>query len=267
VHLRGGGRALVYLLVEHQSSLDVFITFRELVYITRIWDDWLREARAAAKEAGEPSPQKLPPIIPVLVSHAVGGWTAPTRLAAILDGPESLLEVLKPHLPDFGPILMDLQALSDTDLEAMKLRAIVELTMRVLKHGRDRKVPFRDQMLTLVGLMREVLAADGPEALVRIMIYTLNMNGGVEPEDYRGAFSEAIGDPEERVIMSAAEKLRREGEAHGKRDLIAKQLRLKFGELSKDMTRRVGSMTVEELETVGERVLTAERIEDVITGS
>ncbi len=59
---------LVYILLEHQSTVDRWMLFRLQRYMVRIWDKWLRENREA---------EGLPPIVPVVLAHAKDGWSKP----------------------------------------------------------------------------------------------------------------------------------------------------------------------------------------------
>ena len=77
-----GRDAYVYLLVEHQSSLDPLMAFRMLRYVTRIWDQYLR---------GHPKARQPPAVIPLVVHvHAastsqVETWTDRAVTADTLD--------------------------------------------------------------------------------------------------------------------------------------------------------------------------------------
>lgn len=68
---RAGGRtALVYLLFDHQSSPDSRMALRLFGYMHEIWRRWCER---------EPTAAYLPFIVPVVLSHAEGGWTAARR--------------------------------------------------------------------------------------------------------------------------------------------------------------------------------------------
>jgi len=99
VDLAGGGEAFVYVLLEHQSSSDWSMPFRLLKYLVRIWDIWQR---------GHDEARHLPPIVPVVLSHAPGGWSGGRGMIEPLDAPEAVLEDLDGHLPSFEPVMLDL---------------------------------------------------------------------------------------------------------------------------------------------------------------
>lgn len=68
---------LLYLLLEHQSSNDRAMPLRMLVYLVRIWERHCKDPKHAGAS--------LPTIIPVVVSHAPGGWTSPRHFHAMFD--------------------------------------------------------------------------------------------------------------------------------------------------------------------------------------
>ena len=65
---------LLYVLFEHQSSEDFMMPLRLLRYMLRTWDWWLGE---------HPKAKHIPAIIPVVLSHAEGGWRKPTSLGEL----------------------------------------------------------------------------------------------------------------------------------------------------------------------------------------
>ena len=49
-----GEDALVYVLVEHQSTVDRWMMLRLLSYVVRIWDQLRRSSKSAKKSSPEP---------------------------------------------------------------------------------------------------------------------------------------------------------------------------------------------------------------------
>ena len=94
-HRESGEPALVYVLFEHQSSVDPRMPARLLVYMARIWEQWMRENPSG----------KLPLIVPAVLHHSSTGWTAPARFAELLAIPETVRASL-------GGTLLDRVALS-----------------------------------------------------------------------------------------------------------------------------------------------------------
>ena len=69
---------LVYLLLEHQSTVDRRMPFRLLRYMVRIWEAWL---------AQDPQRDTLPIILPMVLHQGPGTWCGPTSLRDLLQVP------------------------------------------------------------------------------------------------------------------------------------------------------------------------------------
>lgn len=87
-----GRDAVVYLLAEHQSSADPLMAFRMLRYITRIWDQHLRDHASA---------RQLPAVIPLVVHHGRGRWAGPVQLLELIDLGPAAKEAAQAYLPRF----------------------------------------------------------------------------------------------------------------------------------------------------------------------
>ena len=69
-------------------------------------------------------------------------------------------------------------------------------------------------------------------------------------------------------MLTAAEKLRREGrregKAEGKREMLLLQLRQRFGRLPAGAVARIGAATIEQLDAWSGQVLAAASLDDVL---
>ena len=89
-----GSDALLFVLLEHQSTVDSMMPYRILRYMVLIWDHWL--AQGENKNA-----KTLPPIFPVVLHHGEGGWNAAVDLSELYAIPTTLRPTLLPYLPQF----------------------------------------------------------------------------------------------------------------------------------------------------------------------
>ena len=274
-----GDEALVYLLLEHQSTPDPRMPFRLLRYMVRIWDRWAREHEPA---------RRLPPIIPVVLSHAPQGWTTARDFISLIDGPKALIDALRPHLPDFEPVIEDLARRSDQELEGLKLTALLRLVMLLMKHIRDGDVAQR--LPSWRHAFVEAFDASGFDALVRVLMYIIEVADDVKLGDL-GWIDAAVETPDGEVLMTLAERLRQEGHERGlhqglqqglqqgreegreegqeeragrQRAMLLKLLKIRFGELEPHQDQRVRDASATELETMAERMLTAQTIDDIL---
>ncbi|MFV1995842.1 MAG: DUF4351 domain-containing protein, partial [Verrucomicrobiales bacterium] len=67
----------------------------------------------------------------------------------------------------------------------------------------------------------------------------------------------------EEGLEEGLEKGREEGRKEGKSQLLARQLERKFGPLDEEIRRRIEEAGADQLLEWGERILTAERLEEV----
>ena len=88
VRTRGGRAALVYLLFEHQSTVDRMMALRLLCYIVRIMERWRLD---------HPNAASLPLVVPLVLYHGERPWSAPLDLAELYDLGERDSDALQGH--------------------------------------------------------------------------------------------------------------------------------------------------------------------------
>ncbi|MFE3618205.1 Rpn family recombination-promoting nuclease/putative transposase, partial [Streptomyces anulatus] len=106
-----GRDAYLYLLLEHQSSSDHFMSLRMLDYMVSIWNRYLRD---------HPKSKTLPLVIPIVVHASPDGkrWTAPTDVADLIDLGPDLRAAFDQHVPHLRFLLDDLTAATIDELYA-----------------------------------------------------------------------------------------------------------------------------------------------------
>jgi len=267
--LLSGREAFLYVLLEHQSRVEPLMPFRVLRYVVRFWEGWLRRHEGATS---------LPPVIPLVLYHGRGRWTAATELTELIDAPPGLLDALRPHLPAFSFRLEDLGEQDDETLRALETTAFVRLVLLLLKHAREADAS--RLVRTLVGLFSA--ASKGPlgfQDVLAALHYLAGVNEGVCEDDIRWLAGE-LQDDQEEVIVTLADKWREEGRAKGREEgleegleegrvvgrrlVLVKQLRLRFRELSDEVLARVEGAGEDELDAWAERLLTAPSAEEAI---
>ena len=99
---RNGKPILIYLLFEHQSTVDSSMPLRLLGYMLEIW--------LAHRQLNPTGP--LPPVIPIVLNQGPGEWTVSTQFADMFrdlgEQANSDLDELLPFLPHFRHGLVDL---------------------------------------------------------------------------------------------------------------------------------------------------------------
>jgi len=252
VRLHGGGDALLYLLLEHQSTSDRDMPLRVLVYEVRIWERFRKE------HPGGP----LPPILPVVVSHAPDGWTVARSFEELFDPNVFTIPGVAALVPRFSLLIEDLHDRSDDDLKAWALAAFPMLALWALRDGRyaDR---FRESSGDWVAALVEAWRAPrGIQALTQLMRYFALVTDPLPFEVFRARIRELLPGTEE-ITMTFAEQMRREGRAQERAEVLRKQLALKFGAIDPEHEARIMGSTPEALDRYLERVLSAPTLASV----
>jgi predicted transposase/invertase (TIGR01784 family) len=255
-----GQQVLLYMLLEHQSRNDRWMPFRMLVYLDRIWERHLRQF-------GGP----FPLIIPVVVSHAPEGWTAPRNFHELIQPSPASFEGVSQLVPEFTMLIVDLAHLTNEELKARALAVFPKLALWALRDARDahKLLNNLEHWAKEFGEMLE--SPSGIEAMSRILRYLALVCEELHYAQFRAKLREALPEAE-RLAMTIAEELIQQGRAEGRVEgrmegrvegqvaLLVKQLVRKFGELSADTHVRIEAATPEQLEHYAERILFAETL-------
>lgn len=176
VRLDGRERELyLYLCSRPQSSPDHWMALRLLGALLRIWEDYL------SKNAGA---KKLPAIVPMVVTHADGGWSSPLTFRELLDLDEATFDELGAHLPDFTFLLDDLSSARAEDLHGRSMTTLGRLTLFCLKRARS-SGDFLAELARWRDSLEDVLAA--PNGVVRSApcCAMFSRRADVQPEEVR----------------------------------------------------------------------------------
>ncbi|WP_437731849.1 Rpn family recombination-promoting nuclease/putative transposase [Sorangium sp. So ce1335] len=254
----GKTSVLVYLLFEHQSTVEPLMAFRLLRYMVRIWDHYLAEHAGA---------MRLPAIVPVVLHHSESGWTAGTSFEDLLDLDDDARAAMGEHVPRFRFVLDDISHEADEALKARTMSALARLVLWCLRHARE-----PDELLDRLGkwldLVRDVRRVpDGTRALRAMWRYILATSERNEPDKVLRRLLAVVGDDGKEDIVSVADMLVERGRQEGQRRMLLKQLGARFGALPDDAVARVNAADMTELDRLSERVLTAATLADVLSDS
>ena len=77
---------LIYILIEHQSTVDTTMEFRVLFYMTQIWDFQRREWESNNIPKSQ---RRLRPIIPIVFYTKEQQWQIPLNFSTLMDLPDT----------------------------------------------------------------------------------------------------------------------------------------------------------------------------------
>lgn len=259
--LQEGGELLVYVLFEHQSTVDPLMAYRVLRYMVRIWGRWLRGRSEA--------PHHLPPILPIVVYHGESEWSAARDFRDLVPLPEGLGGAAQ-LVPSFRYLLDDLSVADEEGIRGRE--APVEATLAWIflgqAYGQERGIEVLVGCLDLLGpLVAQLPRSKG--LLEQFLSYSLYVGFGDE-SDHGEALSGLGGRDLKELIVTAGEKLiekgraegraegRVEGRVEGVRRLFLKLLAKQRGPLSQIERDRIDRASLEELESWTERLVSGE---------
>ena len=259
-----GRETLVYLLLEHQSSVDGRMSFRLLRYEMRIWEQWSRDYPDAAA--------RLPMILPVVLHHSEKGWTGSTAFEDLIDADANVLAEVGPYVPRFRFLLVDISKETDEALRGRAMTALVRLCLWCLRHAREPEV-LVDRLGAWMSLVREVLRApDGMAAVVLIMRYILEASQPEKPDVLVTRLVAAtFGETKEEIVTAGDVLVERgrkkgleQGLTNGRRDVLLRLLRGRFRTVPKAAAARIQAADIAQLDRWLDQLLTAPTLADAL---
>jgi predicted transposase YdaD len=207
--LREGRSLLLYVLLEHQSSVDRWMALRMLRYVVRLVEHWRQQ---------HPESTVLPVIIPLVMYHGPdGAWSAPRRVEDLFDlpGEGEQREHWRALVPRFEYLLDDLTAERAEALMARPGPPLARLAWLVLRYGRTEELAHRLPEWT--ALFAQVHAApDGTENLVVVIRYLLRV-GDKATHEAAGQVLHSVMDAQqaEELMRSYGDELIERGRQRG----------------------------------------------------
>lgn len=149
--LRQGGAAFLWVLFEHQSSVEPWMGWRMLRMMLDTLDAWRME---------HPEATRLPPVLPVVLYQGTAPWTAPLSFAELYELSEEARRDLGEYLLSFRYVLDNLQATSDEALMARDVAVVTRVALVTMKHVRAEDLLERLEALGRRGDLRTLLSTE-----------------------------------------------------------------------------------------------------------
>ncbi len=252
--------AYLYLLLEQQSSVDPLIAFRLLVYMVRIMERHLKQ------NPGD----TLPLVLPMVIYAGHDPWTAPLEIFPLFGELEELARetLLKPYQ------FMDINRISDEVLREQMLFGLVAFT---LKHRQ--MADFREFLHILMPWILEAEAEGSHSAsLVRsVLKYVIDRVPQGDKDLFVQEARHYLSPGLQGDLMTIAQQWEEDGRQKGKQeglqegvqlgkaDLLLRQLRRRFGNISASITQRIMDADVKTLSVWGEKIINAADLEEIFT--
>ncbi len=198
-----GREILLYLLFEHQSTVDPTMPLRLLGYVGEILTQQHRSN-------GLP----LPPVLPFVLHQGPEHWNVSAAFEDLFDLPDEIALDLLPFLPKFHHALLDL---SRSDPASEESDTQLRIVLHLMKLARER------QLLEYFRWLAETLVEQVPDSLLgRLLLYALHADSELDAQQI---YRSLTANPElEKRAMSVAGKLKAEGRVEGRVEGISQGL-------------------------------------------
>jgi predicted transposase YdaD len=261
--LREGRSLLLYVLLEHQSSVDSWMALRMLRYVVRQLEHWRQQ---------HPESTVLPVIIPLVMYHGPEGvWSAPRRVEELFDlpGEGEQREQWRTLVPHFEYLLDDLTTERAEALLARPGPPLVRLAWLVLRYGRTEELAQR--LPQWAALFTQVhTGTDGSEQLAVVIRYLLLVGDKATHEVTRRVLHSVVdAQRAEELMRSYGEELiergRQQGLAQGRAEAVLRILAARGVHVGEEARQRILTCTdVDTLDRWFDKSLNATRLSDVL---
>lgn len=199
VPLKNGEAAFVYFLFEHKSYPDPLVAYQLLRYQVRIWERQLQTEK------------RLSPIVPLVVYHGERPWQIDTDFASLLVADETLLEDLRPHLPNFTYHLRDFSHLSSEEIRGeLWLRTALATLRAIFDPNLQAKLP---RLIELIFALSEE-GHTGLAYIYTVLYYLSEATEKIGREELRQLVL-AQGTQGEQLMDTIAQEFIHEGREEG----------------------------------------------------
>jgi predicted transposase/invertase (TIGR01784 family) len=192
------GVGYLYLLCEHQSSIDPLMPYRLWSYIVRIWGDYLKQTGS----------KKLPFVFPLVFYHGKEPYTGPRSLCELIQAPSSIVE--DALFKSFH--LVDTHDIKDEELRTQHWAGILAF---MFKHVFDRDI--WPMVQTVIEMLRKLEKEEGaaPYAHNLLKYWLISAETQKGPKAFIEAVQQGLSLPIEGELMSMAEQLIQQGLQQG----------------------------------------------------
>jgi len=243
----------VYLILEFQSTIDVYMPVRILTYVGLLYQDLIRTKQLAPLG-------KLPPVLPVVLYNGKRRWQASVEMSDLIQHVSGGLERYRPR---FSFLLLDEGCYRDEDL-----RPLNNLVSALFRLENSQKP---ERLMEVLTSLLQWLAAPEQASLRRAFAVWFNrvlfypgkgketMPRFEELTEVRTMLAETVVEWKDEWKREGLE----EGQKKGELNILLKLLELKFGPLSKEDKLKIQVADSETLLKWGERIITVNSLDEI----
>ena len=263
---------LIYILIEHQSTVDPVMGFRLLFYMCQVWD---QQRQQWISENVPKSEWRFRPIIPVVFYTGSQAWQTPPSLEALMDVPQALLR----FLPRFETLFLSVKTEPDANL--VKTDSPFGWLMTVFKHEDVPEtavfVSALERFGEHLGTLSDSERGAWEQAIYYLYLLVFYRRSVEERSTLEQIVSEhqkalKLSEQEVELMQSMAEHYLQQGIEQGieqgivkgKQEAVLRLLRLRFQNVPEVFTERIAGIdSLTALDTLLEQMMTAESLDEL----
>lgn len=258
---------LIYILIEHQSTVDLTMGFRVLFYMIQIWDSQRRkwESNNVPK-----SQWRFRSILPIVFYTGEQRWHTPLTLNAIMDIPD----MFSRFVPTFDILFLNVKETDESDLT--KSDHPLGWLLTVLQKEHANKEVIRTALIEAmshINALGEEQAQQRRRAISYLLLLILHRRPAEEHEELSTLVDQHIEQPSDReevgiMAQTMAEHLIERGEEQGetraKQEALLKLIRFQFDSVPESVINQITLIqSHSRLDLLFERVLTAQTLDEI----
>lgn len=254
---------IIYILIEHQSTVDASMGFRVLFYMMQIWDSQRREWES---ERVPKSEWHLRPILPIVFYTGIQRWNTPLSLTAIMETPAALSR----FVPTFDTLFLNVKETEASNLTRNDHPFGWLLTVLQQEHSDEESL-----RVALERAMTRLYQLEGEDseqlrrAVAYLLLLILHRRPVMEHTDLITILNEHAHGMEVRTMAEAIagtllEQGIEQGETRAKRNAILKLLQSRFSNVPETLTTRINAIhSHAQLDKLFDEILAAETLDDI----
>lgn len=258
---------LIYILIEHQSTIDVTMGFRVLFYMIQIWDSQRREWESN----NIPKSQwRFRSILPILFYTGEQRWNTPLTLNAIMDIPD----MFSRFVPKFDILFLSVKETDAADLTQTDHPLGWLLTVLQKEHANKEVIRTAlIEAMSHINALGDAQSQQRQRAISYLFLLILHRRPAEEHEELSTLVDQHIEQPSDReevgiMAQTMAEHLIEhgieQGETQAKQEVVLKLLRFRFDSVPESVTNQITQIrSLSRLDLLFENVLTAQTLDEI----
>lgn len=262
---------LIYILIEHQSTVDVTMASRILFYMTQIWDFQRREWDSKNKPKSQ---WRYRPIIPIILYTGDQKWKTPPSLEDLIENND----IFSRFVPKFEILFLSVK---ETDAaELCRTDHPIGWLLAVLQKEHASK---KEISQALIEAVRHINTLDSEHigqwrrAIFYLYLLILHRRPSVEHDELKTLVHQEVQQSthrEEGEVMAQTmadylfEQGQKQGEKRGetraRREVLLRILSLKFETVPDPIIKKVSAMrSLSRLDTLIEKAATTQTLDEI----